>query len=325
MNAVQRAPRSSASDEVEPDGTRRRSSSRAAIVATFVAIACGGAWLVALPLWSTDLGLSSPIAGLLLPVMMYTPALAVLVVLTLQRVRPGAAVRMLGMWPLRPFRRTVGLSLLGMAVVVGAGVAIAAGLGFVRLDLQQFSGFTAMVRATAGASVDDVPVGLLVAVQLAAIPFAALVNGVLAFGEEVGWRGWLLPALRPLGAWPALVLSGAIWGLWHSPLLLLGYDFDQPNLLGVLLMVVACSVVGVLFGWLRLRSASLWPAVLAHGALNASAGMVSLFAAEGQAPDLVLAGPLGVGTWIAGGAVIAVLVVAWQFDRVGTAMRQVRS
>jgi membrane protease YdiL (CAAX protease family) len=51
----------------------------------------------------------------------------------------------------------------------------------------------------------------------------AFINVIPAIGEELGWRGWLLPKRMPLGTVPALVLSGIIWGIWHAPLVLLRY------------------------------------------------------------------------------------------------------
>ncbi len=67
-----------------------------------------------------------------------------------------------------------------------------------------------------------------------------------------------------MGTWPSILVTGAIWGVWHSPLILLGYNFAQPNIAGVSIMVVACVTIGTLFGRLRLRRGSLWPSVFAH-------------------------------------------------------------
>lgn len=142
-----------------------------------------------------------------------------------------------------------------------------------------------------------------------------MVNGFLAFGEELGWRGWLLPSLRPLGTWPSLLISGAIFGLWHTPVILLGYNFAEPNLFGVVLMTIAATLLGVLLGWLRLRSASVWPSVFAHGAINATAGFIGLVIAADSSIDLVSTGPLGWVTWIVMALVIAVLLLTGQFSQ----------
>lgn len=149
--------------------------------------------------------------------------------------------------------------------------------------------------------------------QLAALPVGALFNSIFAFGEEIGWRGWLVPALRPLGTWPALLLTGVIWGIWHSPVILLGYNFGRTDITGVLFMIGGCVAWGILLGWVRLRSASVWPAVIAHGSLNAAGGLVVLFAAA--QPDLALAGPLGVAAWIVLALVVLVLQLTGQFRR----------
>ena len=149
------------------------------------------------------------------------------------------------------------------------------------------------------------------------IPVGAVVNSFLAFGEELGWRGWLQTALLPLGTWPALVITGVVWGLWHAPIILLGYNFARADVVGVLFMVGGCVAWGVLLGWLRLRSASLWPAVLAHGSLNAVAGLLLVLTAAGVVPDMAIVGPLGIVAWAVIAVVVLVIVLMRQF-RAGT-------
>src|SRR5690606_40739927 len=80
----------------------------------YVVLAFALAWAVALPLWLGN-GLATPGAALLLPVMMYTPAAAVLIVMLVMRPVPkGQRLRFLGMWPLRPAARLVWMSLAGL-------------------------------------------------------------------------------------------------------------------------------------------------------------------------------------------------------------------
>lgn len=284
-------------------------------VLAFCALACGLAWLVALPLWLGG-GLADPLTPFVLPVMMFTPAVAALAVCLVMGVPArGERLRFLGLWPLRPARRIVWLMViawLAPPVLVALGILVAAMLGFVQLDLT-FTAFATQLQDALPPGTPLPPIGLLVLAQVAAIPVGALLNSVLAFGEELGWRGWLVPALRPLGTWPSLLISGVVWGLWHSPVILLGYNFGRTDLTGVLLMVAGCVAWGVLFGWLRLRSGSVWPAVLAHGALNAAAGLVLIVAAT--QPDMALAGPLGVATWIVLAIVVLALVATGQFRR----------
>lgn len=293
---------------------------RAVIV--FLILACSLAWLVVLPLWLGGTRLRNPLTGILLPVMMFTPLVSVLVVVFfVQKPRPRPLPEFLGLWPLRPLKRTIWMSvfsILGSALMVIAGVFLAAALGLVRLDLTHFSGFAATLKvaaAHAGASIGSIPTGLIVLIQLLVIPLAALINGCLTIGEELGWRGYLLPSLRPLGTWPALLISGAVWGFWHSPIILLGYNFNQPNLFGVVMMMGGCILYGVLLGWLRLRTASIWPSVFAHGAFNATGGFLFLVIAANTNADPVATGPLGWVTWIVMALVIIVLLATGQFSK----------
>ncbi|MFA5606675.1 MAG: type II CAAX endopeptidase family protein [Leucobacter sp.] len=301
-------------------------------VTLFVFVAFGLAWLVALPLWlAGPADTNDPAAGthftLLATAMMFTPAIATLAAIFIVRAPRRERLRFLGIWPLRPAKRVIWFivaAILAPLVLVLASLAVAALLGWVQLDLTEFSGFRAVLDAqlatldpaTAELAAQTMPpLGLLVAIQIATVPVAALANSLPAFGEEVGWRGWLLPALRPLGVWPALVLSGALWGLWHAPLILLGYNFNRTDWTGVALMTVGCVFWGVLLGWTRLRTASVWPAVVAHGSLNASAGLMLLLHAMDSPLDMALVSPLGVAGWIVLAVVVAVLALTGQFRR----------
>jgi hypothetical protein len=169
-------------------------------VIAFVVLACGLAWLVALPLWLGD-GLAEPFTGLLLPVMMWTPAVAALIVTFVMRVPArGDRVRFLGLWPLRPAKRVVWLLVIAWLVpplLIGLSVLVAAALGFVALD-PTFAGLSAQLAKALPEGTPMPPVEVVVVAQLAMVPLGALFNGILAFGEELGWRGWLVPTLRPL-------------------------------------------------------------------------------------------------------------------------------
>jgi membrane protease YdiL (CAAX protease family) len=112
------------------------------------------------------------------------------------------------------------------------------------------------------------------AVQLLALAGRVLTGGllvslVLALGEEIGWRGYLLPRLVDAHVPRALLVSGVIWGLWHLPLIVSGLYAAGPDpLRSALVFMGAVVPAAVLFGWARLLTGSVWPAVVAHGAWN---------------------------------------------------------
>jgi len=127
---------------------------------------------------------------------------------------------------------------------------------------------------------------------------APLINSIFAFGEEFGWRAYLQPKLMPLGYRKALLLTGAIWGLWHAPIIAMGHNYglDYPGFpwAGILAMTWFSMTAGVVFGWLTIRGRSVWPAVIAHAAINGIAGAAVLFLAPGSSPNLLI-GPLPLG------------------------------
>ena len=157
------------------------------------------------------------------------------------------------------------------------------------------------------------PPALIVAGQLAfALTLAVPINAVFAFGEEFGWRGYLLPRLMGhLGPWPGLLLHGAIWGFWHAPLILLsGYNYPGHALLGVPWFVISGALMGVLLGWLRLASGRVLAPTLAHAALNAIGGApLLLLRGVDAAVGGVLWSPIG---WLVLLAAIGWLVASGQ-------------
>ncbi|PPG36377.1 CPBP family intramembrane metalloprotease domain-containing protein [Pseudoclavibacter sp. RFBG4] len=288
-------------------------------VGVFLALAFGLSWLIALPLWLGD-GLANPWFPVISIAMMLTPAIAALVtVFALER--PARPWRTLGLVPLKPAGRLIAYLALAVIVPVAlifAALPIGALFGVYSMDLVNFSGFQAMLdEQLAAEGVGNLelplPIVVLVLLQLVSIPVGAFLNLIPALGEELGWRGWLLPKLLRLGTVPALLISGVIWGLWHAPLILLGYNYaDAPGWLGLTMMTVMCILVGAVFAWLRIRSESVWPAALAHGAFNAAAGSYLLFAAAGERVDTTQATILGWTGWIVPLIFVAVLLATKQ-------------
>jgi membrane protease YdiL (CAAX protease family) len=114
----------------------------------------------------------------------------------------------------------------------------------------------------------DSPMGILQ--TMFTILRGLLISMLLALGEEIGWRGYLLPHLLPLGRTRALLLSGLLHGIWHLPLIFLTpfYHASGDRWTVTISFLLTLTVAGVFYGYLRLTSQSVWPAALAHGAFN---------------------------------------------------------
>ena len=139
---------------------------------------------------------------------------------------------------------------------------------------------------------------LIVAAQIgAALTIATLFNTFFAMGEELGWRGFLLQKLLPLGQWKAILISNIIWGLWHAPAIVQGLNYPSYPIAGIFMMVVFSLLLGTIFSWLYLNTKSPWTPALAHGSVNAIAGLPILFLIPGF--DIALGGTLAsVAGWL---------------------------
>ena len=87
-------------------------------------------------------------------------------------------------------------------------------------------------------------------------------------GEEIGWSGMLTPRLAEVTTFTrASLIRGAIWSLWHYPLvivLLPQYRAGLPLWYALVCMTIATVAISFVYTWLRLRSGSLWPCALLH-------------------------------------------------------------
>ncbi len=182
--------------------------------------------------------------------------------------------------------------------------------GIAKLDLNFTMIRTAMEAAAGG---NEVPVEVIVLSQtLLSLTLAPFLNMLFTMGEELGWRGFLLPRLMPLGQWKAALWSGVIWGVWHAPVIVQGHNYPGYPVLGVFMMIIFCILLGTIITWLYINTKSPWVAALAHGSVNAIAGVPVLFLAPGF--NMAFGGTLAAPTaWIGMALFIAWLVWTKRF------------
>lgn len=278
---------------------------------TFLLIAYGGAWLIELPLWLGN-GLQTPHAKIFAALMMLAPATAALVTV---KVWPDGRklVDVLGLRPTRPFRRwwwTLLVAWFGPAVLAALAVAISYAFGRFPFDWGTWSG----LRAALGGRQIPIPMStLLVLALVQGVVETPVLNAVFAVGEEIGWRGFLRDELSVLPRWQLIGITGVVWGLWHAPLILLGYNYyGMPPVVGLLCMVVFTTLTAGLLEWLRTRATAIWPTALAHGSINGVGSLAVVLAPVAHPPAALWNGLLGWPGWLVMAVAIVVLVLAGQ-------------
>ena len=158
------------------------------------------------------------------------------------------------------------------------------------------------------------PVGATAITLLSGMLAGATINGLFAFGEEVGWRGYLLKQFEGRSFLGTAVVIGIIWGLWHAPLILMGHNYPQHPQWGVLMMVVVCILMSFIIQYFRVKSGSVIVAAIMHGTCNGVAGLTMIFLSLDKYNDLI-DGSCGLAGIL---AMLVVAVVIFLFDRYGT-------
>lgn len=289
-----------------PDPNSRTSDDfRPGPVLAYVLITFAATWgveagLIANGLRFDDLvGQSAP--GLWLLGVMWIPGLAALAVaLFVERAAPRSLVPALSLrlGSVGPYFLSIGIIPLAYAFMYG--LTWAAGL----------SGFDPGLSTLSALS--GTPIGRDTALQIMlplSIFLGPLINFVFGLGEELGWRGFLLPRLMPLGKPAAYLILGLLWGLWHAPLIWAGLNYPGQPLPGILMMCLICLAFGAFLNEMTLHYRSSILAGFLHGAANAQGYGIWMWMFPGTHPLLGGAmGFTGVLVWTAlTGITIAVL------------------
>jgi uncharacterized protein len=198
--------------------------------------------------------------GIVVGLLMWCPALAAFAACSLLKIDRAT----LG-WNWRPARYEAWAYVIpilyALPVYVVTWMAVSGSFDFAK--------FAAPLGASFGFPNSPRAAALLLAIPLYAF-IGVIASTARALGEEIGWRGFLLPRLvGQFGFTSGCLISGSIWAVWHYPLLLFA-DYNAGTkpayaLTCFTLMVIADAYI---LGWLRLKSASLWPAAILHASHN---------------------------------------------------------
>lgn len=119
--------------------------------------------------------------------------------------------------------------------------------------------------------------GLRVSPAISTVVYVALIGtfGLVqsmarALGEEIGWRGFLVPELfKTMGFTSTALISGVVWSCWHYPILIWGdYNAGTPTWYGLTFFTVMVVAISFVFAWMRLKSGSLWVGAILHASHN---------------------------------------------------------
>ena len=155
------------------------------------------------------------------------------------------------------------------------------------------------------------------AMQLTIFAFIGMFG---ALGAEFAWRGYLqlrLFANNPSPHQPILAAAatGIIWSCWyHVSRHLRDYDFPDQPILGMLVVTITFILHSIIFGWLRVKTGSIWAPSLAHAATNTVGGsyIYALFGGLWNDPNWILVSFVGMLAWIPMGTLCVWIVKTGQ-------------
>lgn len=249
-------------------------------IAVFLALAYGIAWTLGFSFFALGGRVNSIAFTFMAVLYMFAPAAAAFIT---QKLICKEPVRELGLGvPRLPWLAAAWLLPLALVIVTLAlslfvpGVSLITGLDGLLAKLADMLPPQEVARAQRelGQTILAKP-GVLLLLSLGQVLMAGpTINAVAAFGEELGWRGLLLNELKTIGFWRSSLVIGFLWGLWHLPVIVNGYNYPGHPVAGPLLMTLVTILVSPLIGYVRLRAESVFAAAVFHGTFNAAATLV---------------------------------------------------
>ncbi len=287
-------------------------------IVVYLLIAFGGAWLIWITAWRLGVPATSPQFQLVAIPSGFVPALAAIIVrrwITREGFTDaGLRPRLRNNWPYYFFAWLYSLIVVGILIVLVAAL----GVSHPDFTLQRF------VRVyLPGVNAPALPsaawIFIIVELLMGSVIFAPV-----SWGEECGWRGYLQMRLFRQQPLLAAICTGIVWGVWHYPIILMGYEHYENVYLGLLIFPVVTVLLSIIFGWLRLKTDSVWPSSLAHSATNVIGGNMSLLLFLGG-PNYFLVSYLGMLGWLPLGAICAWIIFTGKLKLAATTSSLVES
>ena len=160
---------------------------------------------------------------------------------------------------------------LVLSYFVPLGVLVATYAVIYLLGLGAFDSGPLLEEAASVIGISN-PILLMLAIIGLGATAGLLLPAFLGLGEEIGWRGFLVPELAKVRSFTGVaLLSGAIWVAFHYPLVFIfgAERAGTPIIFQLVVLTIQGIAIGTILAWIRLMSGSLWTAVIFHAVLNA--------------------------------------------------------
>lgn len=179
----------------------------------------------------------------------------------------------------------VGWLLMPALIVLMVATAALLPGGGLSMENEMMQAAVASMASSSAGQLPATPTMFLLLTAVSGMLAGTTVNALFAFGEEVAWRGFLLKQFEGKSLLSTSLFIGTAWGLWHAPIILMGHNYPDHPVVGVLMMVLFCISYSPIITYVSRKAKSVIVAAIMHGTFNALAGTVSLLAAGSN--DLV--------------------------------------